>query len=68
MNLEPGKRYLLKRKYYNEYDNHFTEIFVLEVFKEAIKIKYSGGIEYWVNISYFERDFEFYGELPCLEH
>lgn len=64
MNLQPGKRYLLKRKY-SPTDFHFEEITVYELAADAIKYSSApGGFSKWVLMKYLEDNFTLYAELP----
>lgn len=68
MNLEAGKRYLLKQKKPDYWNPHsLEEIHVLENYQGAVKIKSPGGNPYWSLKKYFEDKYEIYGELPSNE-
>lgn len=64
MNLQPGKRYLLKKKYHTT-ESHLDEITVYERAADAIKYSCApGGFPKWVLMKYLEDNFVIYAELP----
>lgn len=66
MNLQPGKRYLLKKKYAAP-EIHLEEITVYEIAADAIKYSSApGGFPKWVLMKYLEENFTLYAELPAL--